>query len=90
MATDCNGFLNEASKVTHFLLLSFFLSPLADTAAPNSSQESICINSIKITKIIGVDSYVPSNNYSFSLHGFQRVTGSVLILWRKCHHGDGT
>lgn len=74
MATDCNGFLNEASKVTHFLRLFFLLlSPLADTAAPNSSQESIRINLIKITQIIGVDSYVPSNNYSISLHGFQRV-----------------
>lgn len=44
--------LSPAAKVTHFLFLPLFLPPLADTAAPNSSQGSICINLIKMTEII--------------------------------------
>lgn len=64
--TTAMGFLmkllSPTAKVTHFLFLSLFLPPLADTAAPNSSQGSICINLIKMTKIIGVDSCVPPNH----------------------------
>ena len=84
--------LSPTAKVTHFLFLSLFLSPLADTAALNSSQGSICINLIKMTEIIGVDTYAPPNHYSLSLLGLQLVmgvTGSVLILWGKCQLGDG-
>lgn len=52
--------LSPSAKVTHFLFLFFFFfPPLADTAAPNSSQARICINLIKMAKIIGIDSYIP-------------------------------
>lgn len=43
-------FPSPSARVTHFLFLSFFFlshPPLADTAAPNSSQRSICMNLIK-------------------------------------------
>lgn len=51
--------LSPSTKVTHFLFLSHFLPPLTDTAALNSSQGRICINLIKMAKIIGIDSCIP-------------------------------
>lgn len=50
--------LSPSAKVTHFLILSLFFPPLTDKAAPNSSQGRMCINLIKVAKIIGIDSYI--------------------------------
>lgn len=60
-----NGFPNEASQsLCQSDPFSLFLPPPtpADIAAPNSSQGRICINLIKMAKMIGIGSYIPPNH----------------------------
>lgn len=53
------------------------------------SQRNTCIDLIKNTKLIGIDSYLLPPINSWVCRDSSRWQGQSPILWRKCHHGEG-
>lgn len=80
--------LSPSAKVTHFLFLTLLLLPITDAAAPNSSQGRICINLIKMARMIGIAAYIlflqaisPWDDSDSG--GVRSPEGSVVILGEK-------